>query len=156
MESFSFLIPIVLLLIGGLALLALIFSSPAYNAFFLALETILISIYFILSDQINSINASSLILLLFFCLIILSCNLYIEKSTQISPSTTPKISAFIGGAMLLFFQIKLPQLTTDNIIDIKVNYSFFGQDIMAIVYAAFIIFVMLISALAVINTKNIE
>ena len=156
MENIFSLGSIILFLIAALALLALVFASPAYNAFFLALETILIGIYFMTADRINNTNASTLILLLFFCLIILSSNIYIEKSTQISPSTAPKISAIIGGLLLTFFYIKLSQLETGDIIDIKINYSFFGQDIMAIMCAVFTIFVMLICALAVINTKNIE
>jgi hypothetical protein len=144
------------LLIAALALLALIFASPAYNALFLAIETILIGLYFLATGIIDTINASTIILLLFFCLITLSSNIYIEKSTQISPSSASKISALIGGILLIFFYIKLSQLESIEIIDIKINYSFFGQDIMAIMCAVFTIFVMLISALAVINTKNIE
>ena len=156
MASLFSLESIVLLLIAALAFLALVFASPAYNALFLALKTVLIGVYFFLFDKLNTINSSVLILLVFFCLITLTSNIYIEKSTQITPNTAPKLSLLIGTFLLLFFQNKLSQFTTDISINIKVDYSLFSQDITAIIYAVFTIFVILISALAVINTKNIE
>ncbi len=148
--------PILLFSIAALALFALIFRSPVLNACLLALQTTCIGIYFILTEKITYNNASLLILLTFFCLIILSSNLYIEKSTQTAVTTNPKLSAITGTFLLVFFYMKLSLIEPETIIDIKINYSFFGQDIMAIIGAVFTIFAMLISALAVINTKNIE
>lgn len=148
--------PIILFSIAALAVFALIFRSPALNACFLALQIFGIGMYFIVTEKITYNNASLLILLAFFCLIIIASNIYIEKSTQTAATTNPKLSAIVGSFLLIFFYMKLSRIDPETIIDIKINYSFFGQDIMAIVGAVFTIFVMLISAFAVINTKNIE
>lgn len=156
MASIFSLESVILLLIATLSFLALVFANPAYNALFLAIKTILIGCYFLLFDKINTINFSMLILLVFFCLITLTSNIYIEKSTQITPGKAPKLSIVIGTFLLLFFQNKLSQFTQDISANIKVDYSLFSQDITAIIYAVFTIFVILISSLAVINTKNIE
>ncbi|MCA9508259.1 MAG: hypothetical protein KC505_07565 [Myxococcales bacterium] len=156
METYSLLQQVFLFLIGSLALLTIVFSSPSYNALFLTLETILIAFYLALTNKIHILNAHPLTLLLFFCLIIISCNLYIEKSTQISQNSPPKLSIITGISMLIFFQLKLPKIINNDLSSTTIKYSYFKYDIMAILCAIFIIFIMLISALIVLNIRNQE
>gem|GEM_PF-2543936 len=156
MDSFFSIDSILLFCIALSALLIFLHNKASHNSFILLIQASMIGFYLFVSKKISIINASVILLLMLFCLITMTANIYIEKSIQTPRRSASKLNIIIGCFILLFFTVKSLRFKPVNTRQIITDYSFFGQDLSALIFAFFTFFSILISSFLILRIKNTD
>lgn len=154
MDNASLYSSVLLVCIAILAFATLITRKRILNTLFLLTESLLIVIYYLFDQNYLIFMTPLAVILCFLCLVILSATLYIEKTSQVSTASTSTLGIFWGAIFFLFFAFVFNSLKNEELQILPEQLSFFGDNLLAIFAISFIILSILISANAILLTKN--
>lgn len=154
MDSLSSLPTLLLASIAMVSFIALINQKPVLNSLLLLTESILIAIYYWTRiDQYYAIKTVSLILILLF-LVIWTANIYLEKTTQLVKSSPSTLAVLMGAGLFVFFAFTAHRLKGSELTTTYEYVPFINDNMLEMFVVIFTMLSMLISANAILSTKN--
>lgn len=156
MNSFFSIDSLLLLCIVLSALLLFLYNKASSNSFILLIQSSMIACYLFISKKISTINIGATLLLIVFCLMTITVNIYIEKSVKPIKKSPPKTNIITAVLTLLFFTINHPTINNINREIANIKYSFFTQDFSALIFTVFTFFTILVSSFLIFNIKNTD
>lgn len=156
MDSISSSPFILLASIAIVSFIALISRKLLVNSLLMLAQSILIGMYYWTKvPQFSTIKIISLILILLF-LVICAANFYLQKTTQLIKPSPSTLAIPLGALLFLFFAFVVDRLKGSELITTYEFEPFITDNMLGIFVVIFTIFSMLISANAIIGTKNTD
>ncbi len=141
------------LLIAICAIGALLSKKPSISAIFLFVESLLVSVNLWMTGGTKSSLIATSLVLNFFAMIVVGNNLYLEISHKTPPTKSSKFNIVIGIAFLFIFWSHIDRISPTKFLENGKGPPPFLEDGLTIVIFGFALFVILVSALTILDIK---